>query len=53
MKQAAESVLEVFYIANLVKSLWLSADYQHITNPAYNADRCPVHVFSGRFHGEF
>ena len=33
--------------------LTLTADYQFITNPAYNADRGPVHVFSGRFHGEF
>ena len=28
-------------------------DYQFITNPAYNADRGPVHIFSGRLHGEF
>jgi high affinity Mn2+ porin len=34
-------------------ALTLTADYQLITNPAYNADRGPVHVFSGRFHGEF
>ena len=33
--------------------LTLTADYQLITNPAYNADRGPVHVISGRFHGEF
>ena len=37
----------------LTKQLTLTADYQLITNPAYNADRGPVHVFSGRFHGEF
>ena len=35
------------------RQLTLTADYQFITNPAYNADRGPVHVFSGRFHGEF
>ena len=35
------------------KNFTLTADYQLITNPAYNADRGPVHVFSGRFHGEF
>ena len=29
------------------------ADYQLITNPAYNADRGPVSVFSARLHGEF
>src|SRR6266851_349924 len=31
----------------------LIGDGQLITNPAYNADRGPVHVFSGRLHGEF
>jgi hypothetical protein len=31
----------------------LTADYQLITNPAYNADRGPVSIFSGRLHGEF
>ena len=31
----------------------VTADYQLITNPAYNADRGPVSVFSGRLHGEF
>jgi hypothetical protein len=24
-----------------------------IDNPAYNADRGPAHVFTGRFHAEF
>ena len=33
--------------------LTLTADYQLITNPAYNTDRGAMHVFSGRFHGEF
>jgi high affinity Mn2+ porin len=28
-------------------------DYQLITNPAYNPDRGPVSVFSGRLHAEF
>ncbi len=26
------------------------ADYQLLINPAYNADRGPVHVFAGRLH---
>ena len=30
-----------------------AADYQHITNPAYNADRGPVDIFGGRLHAEF
>src|SRR5882757_7579908 len=48
-----ERILETYYAFALTKQLTLTADYQLITNPAYNADRGPVHVFSGRFHGEF
>ncbi|MGB8402265.1 carbohydrate porin [Bradyrhizobium sp.] len=48
-----ERVLETYYAFALDKQLTLTADYQLITNPAYNADRGPVHVFSGRLHGEF
>jgi hypothetical protein len=33
--------------------LWFSGDYQHILNPAFNADRGPVNIFSLRVHGEF
>jgi high affinity Mn2+ porin len=53
INQAAESVLELFYSLNVTPSLWLTADYQHITNPAYNADRGPVEIFGGRLHSEF
>ena len=48
-----ERILETYYAYALTKAITLTADYQFITNPAYNADRGPVHVFSGRFHGEF
>jgi high affinity Mn2+ porin len=48
-----ERILETYYAYALNKQLTLSADYQLITNPAYNADRGPVHIFSGRLHGEF
>jgi high affinity Mn2+ porin len=48
-----ERVLETYYALALNKAFTLTADYQLITNPAYNADRGPVHIFSGRFHGEF
>jgi hypothetical protein len=53
LTQAAESVLEVFYSLNVMPSLWLSADFQHVTHPAYNADRGPVDIFGGRLHAEF
>ncbi len=48
-----ERILETYYAFALNKGLTLTADYQFITNPAYNADRGPVSIFSGRLHGEF
>jgi high affinity Mn2+ porin len=48
-----ERILETYYAYALNKQLTLTADYQLITNPAYNADRGPVSIFSGRLHGEF
>ena len=48
-----ERILETYYAYALNKQITLTADYQFVTNPAYNADRGPVHIFSGRLHGEF
>jgi high affinity Mn2+ porin len=48
-----ERVLETYYALALNKTFTFTADYQLLTNPAYNADRGPVSVFSGRLHGEF
>jgi high affinity Mn2+ porin len=48
-----ERIFETYYAYALNKQITLTADYQFITNPAYNADRGPVSVFSGRLHGEF
>ncbi len=48
-----ERILETYYAFALNKAVTLTADYQLITNPAYNADRGPVSIFSGRLHGEF
>ncbi|WP_369719700.1 carbohydrate porin [Bradyrhizobium sp. LLZ17] len=48
-----ERILETYYAYALNKNLTLTADYQLIVNPAYNADRGPVSVISGRLHGEF
>jgi high affinity Mn2+ porin len=50
---AAERALEAFYNFNYRKAFWLSGDYQHLVNPAFNADRGPVNVFSVKIHGEF
>ncbi len=53
LRVASERVFEIFYSLNVYRSLSLSADYQHISNPGYNADRGPVNVLSGRVHAEF
>ncbi len=48
-----EEILETYYSYALQKKVTLTFDYQFIENPAYNADRGPVSIFSGRFHAEF
>ena len=48
-----ENILEAYYQTRIVASIYATADYQLIVNPAYNEDRGPVNVFSGRVHVEF
>jgi hypothetical protein len=48
-----EQVVDIFYKVNLISSAWATFDYQHIANPAFNADRGPVDVFGVRAHFEF
>jgi len=49
----SEETLETFYSCQITKSLWFSADYQYIQNPAYNRDRGPVNFWGLRAHVEF
>jgi hypothetical protein len=53
LRYRPETIVEAFYSAALSRSLWLSLDWQHIRNPAYNADRGPVNVGTVRLHAEF
>ena len=53
LSYAVETIPELYYQALLVPHLWLAAGYQFVANPAYNADRGPVHVLSARLHAEF
>lgn len=53
LNYAPERILEAYYAFAINKSFTFAADYQFIANPAYNADRGPVSIFSGRLHGEF
>lgn len=48
-----ETILETFYSLGIFKGTWVTADYQRIQNPAYNADRGPVNVYALRLHVEF
>lgn len=47
-----EDILETFYSIALLKLTRVSLDYQNINNPAYNAERGPVHVATFRLHIE-
>jgi high affinity Mn2+ porin len=53
LNYSPERIFETYYSYVLRKGITLTADYQFIVNPAYNADRGPVSVFAGRLHGEF
>lgn len=48
-----EDIFEGYYSFNLYKDAWLTADYQRMQNPAFNADRGPINIFALRFHTEF
>lgn len=48
-----ESIFEGYYSLSLHKDVWLTADYQRIVNPAYNADRGPIDVYALRLHLEY
>ena len=49
----AEKAIDLFYSYNLHKTYWFAGDYQHITNPGFNAARGPVNILSVKLHGEF
>lgn len=53
LNYGTERILETFYAYAINTNFTFTADYQLIVNPAYNADRGPVSIFSGRLHGEF
>jgi high affinity Mn2+ porin len=53
LNYSQERIFETYYAYAIRQGVTLTADYQLITNPAYNADRGPVSVFSGRLHAEF
>lgn len=48
-----ERLFEGYFSVALASKSWLTVDYQHFNNPAYNADRGPVSVWGVRLHTEF
>jgi hypothetical protein len=48
-----EKIFEAYYSYKLNRWSALTFDYQFIADPAYNADRGPVSIFSARAHAEF
>ncbi len=47
-----EQVLDIYYQWHVIKSTWLTFDYQYLANPAFNADRGPVNIYNARVHFE-
>jgi len=48
-----ERIVELYYSVAVTKELSATFGYQHVHNPAYNADRGPVDVLAFRLHTEF
>lgn len=48
-----EQIFETYYSLNVWKNAFLTADYQRMRNPAYNADRGPANFYALRLHAEF
>lgn len=49
----SEDIVETYYAMRVGEHFTVGADYQYVTNPAYNRDRGPVSIFSLRLHAEF
>jgi high affinity Mn2+ porin len=50
---SGEKIVETYYAYTLGKGMTLTGDYQFFLHPAFNMDRGPVSIFSGRLHVEF
>ena len=53
LRYGPETIADFYYRVQLSTYLSVSAFYQPIINPAYNQDRGPVHVLSGRLRVAF
>jgi high affinity Mn2+ porin len=50
LRYGVEVVGEAFYRLALTREISVGANYQPIFDPAFNRDRGPIHVFTGRLH---
>lgn len=53
LRYRPETIFEGYYSLALGKHVWMTADWQRIQDPAYNADRGPVNVYALRLHAEY
>jgi high affinity Mn2+ porin len=53
LSYAPEILGEAYYRFALTREVALGVNYQPVFHPAYNSDRGPVHVFTGRVHLAF
>ena len=50
---STERILESYYSLHITDYVTLTADYQFVENPAYNAQRGPVNIFALRLHAQY
>jgi high affinity Mn2+ porin len=48
-----EKALETYYDFKIWKTIHAALDYQFVADPAFNADRGPISIFTARLHWEF
>ena len=52
LNYASEKTFETYYTAHVWRGISVAVDYQHVTNPGYNADRGPASIVGFRVHIE-
>jgi high affinity Mn2+ porin len=53
LRYSPEEILETYYSCGLCKYFYITAAYQFVEHPAYNADRGPANIGTIRLHCEF
>lgn len=48
-----EKAMETYYSCHLWKSLFVTADFQYVIDPAFNRARGPIPILGGRLHWQF